>query len=108
MLEMRQYLPQFHRDFLNQLCILPQISAILLSSENEEWIQGFNDVVDSFKSFRDQHIQLTTVYIIQQSLKEKETKTEEFVGTGGTDLVQFLKQTRQETLNAKILKTNKI
>ena len=69
-----------------------------------EWMQNYNLIIEELKYFRDVHIQLTTLYIIQQSIKDKNASPtkESFVGTGGTDLVKFLKQSRNETIQAKI------
>ena len=105
MLEMRDYLSREHREFLLELQDRVDIKEHIHKSHDSDLIHAFNETIDAFKTFRDTHIQLTTVYIIQQSIKEKNMMMEgkeSVVGTGGTDLVKFLKQTRDETLSTKI------
>ena len=104
MLEMRDYLSQKHRDFLDELSKRKPLCVYILSSKNESWLNSYNQVIEELKCFRDTHIQLTTIYIIEQSIKDRSgsPSSESFVGTGGTDLVKFLKQSRNETSQAKI------
>lgn len=115
MLEMRHYLSQSQRSFLESLEKEPGLRDYIQLSGNPKWTAAFNRVLEAYKGFRDQHIQLTTVYIIQQAIKERARTFEHpgnqghetspnpsYVGTGGTDLVQFLKQTRDETLKTQI------
>jgi indoleamine 2,3-dioxygenase len=115
MMEMRNYLSRVHKDFLKNLEKTPSLRELILKHHHLEWSSAFNDILNAFKGFRDAHIQLTSVYIISQALKEKNELKEESVvqetkaavdldlkGTGGTSLVKFLKQTRQETLDAMI------
>jgi indoleamine 2,3-dioxygenase len=116
MLEMREYLSQSIRQFLENLSQGPQLRDFIYShKDNQEWTDLFNGALEAYKTFRDAHIQLTTVYIIQQTLKDKaqghhsssevidsHSKESYIPGTGGTDLVKFLKQTRDETKEAKI------
>lgn len=104
MLEMRDYLSQKHRDFLDELSKRKPLCEYIASSKNESWLNSYNQVIEKLKCFRDTHIQLTTIYIIEQSIKDRSgsPSSESFVGTGGTDLVKFLKQSRNETSQAKI------
>jgi indoleamine 2,3-dioxygenase len=104
MLEMRDYLSQKHRNFLNELSVRKPLCNHILDSNNVSWLNSYNQVLEELKRFRDTHIQLTTIYIIEQSIKDRSgsPSRESFVGTGGTDLVKFLKQSRNETKNAKI------
>ncbi len=110
MLEMRHYLSQAQRRFLESLEKAPGLRDYIQLSGNSDWATAFNRVLEAYKGFRDQHIQLTTVYIIQQAIKEragtqsheKPSPNPSYVGTGGTDLVQFLKQSRDETFKTQI------
>lgn len=104
MLEMRDYLSQKHRDFLNDLSERRSLYEYILSSKNGSWSNSYNMAIEELKCFRDTHIQLTALYIIEQSIKDRSgsPSSESFVGTGGTDLVKFLKQSRNETNQAKI------
>lgn len=81
---------------------------------------AYNNLVLSLTSFRDKHIQLVSRYIVMASsastsasmAKTAQAQTSDvapdvkernrvgFVGTGGTDLIPFLKKTRDTTRTA--------
>ncbi|KAJ8328447.1 tryptophan 2,3- dioxygenase, variant 2 [Batrachochytrium dendrobatidis] len=109
MLEMRESLSQDHQNFLRALGNGPSIRAHIasLSGDDNTAVVQFNRAVDNIKQFRDAHISLTAMYIVLQAKKAAaaagESSSRVCVGTGGTDLVPFLKQTRDETVNALIL-----
>nr|KAJ3415132.1 hypothetical protein HK105_001594 [Polyrhizophydium stewartii] len=110
MLEMREYLSAEQRAFFKALGEAPSIREYVssLSSTSAAQIE-FNNAIRALKSFRDIHIQITTVYIILQQKKEAAStgamSPKGTVGTGGTDLVPFLRQTRQETIDALVKST---
>ncbi|PQE28720.1 indoleamine 2,3-dioxygenase protein [Rutstroemia sp. NJR-2017a WRK4] len=110
--EMRKYMPGPHRAFLNHISAVSPIHTYISHSAcDPEVTQAYNDAVETLTSFRDIHIQIVTRYIINPSRKAtgKEnaglnlavatTKKggKEFRGTGGTQLIPFLKQSRDET-----------
>lgn len=68
--------------------------------------RAYNDAVDALKRFRDAHIRIATLYIVSQSRRERpvepvavvgEIRQAAAVGTGGTQLVPFLKGARDNT-----------
>ncbi|GAA5857335.1 hypothetical protein JCM8547_002227 [Rhodosporidiobolus lusitaniae] len=92
---------------------------------------AYDTAVDAMKRFRDTHIRLATFFIVQQARKEptrlsphwagweakrvlkekeeaakrargEEVKREAIAGTGGTDLVTFLKRCRDRTAEAHL------
>ncbi|KAF8313592.1 Indoleamine 2,3-dioxygenase [Clavulina sp. PMI_390] len=89
--------------------------------------KAYNDAVDALKRFRDAHIRIATLYIVTQARrepataimndvsststsgkgkekeKEKEKERTAPVGTGGTQLVPFLKGARDNTKKAILL-----
>jgi len=110
--EMRKYMPGPHRAFLNHISAVSPIHTYISHSACEpEVTQAYNNAVETLTSFRDIHIQIVTRYIINPSRKAtgKEnaglnlavatTKKggKDFRGTGGTQLIPFLKQSRDET-----------
>ncbi|KAI8841226.1 Indoleamine 2,3-dioxygenase [Chytridium lagenaria] len=85
--EMRNYMPGPHRRF---------IDAVAESYSIRSFIHIFNKCVEGMRAFRDKHIQMVTVYIVIPARKRRTR------GTGGTNLIPFLKQTRNETRAAMI------
>ena len=84
------------------------------TAEQERLQQTFTAATDALTVFRNKHIQIVTRYIILPSRQGKmgggpqnlassslkKGKEEELTGTGGTTLVPFLKQSRDETSEA--------
>ncbi|KAE8380300.1 Indoleamine 2,3-dioxygenase [Aspergillus bertholletiae] len=120
MQEMRDYMPGPHRRFLEMLTTASNVRAYALSHmANSPVRDAFNTAVMSLGVFRDSHIQMVTRYIIMvakakpptdgpmqvnlatstttQMQGRSERLTRGIHGTGGTDLIPFLKQTRDTT-----------
>lgn len=113
--EMRSYMPGKHLDFLHHLSQVNCIREYVISqgSQNPELSLSYDACLAMLKSFRDKHIQIVTRYVILQAQKASKlgsqtTKTlrsglaksnskKEQKGTGGTALLPFLKQCRDET-----------
>jgi indoleamine 2,3-dioxygenase len=117
--EMEKYMPQDHRRFLFLLSkITPSLRDFI--EENKELIpeteNAFFEGIEALRQFRDEHIKLACEYIVVQANKQIhahanykesiETMQENFAqyvrqdrvyGTGGTQLMPFLKTTRNET-----------
>lgn len=121
--EMREYMPGPHARFLNDIEAIANIRGYVDShSKNAELLSAYNDAVASLSGFRDRHIQLVTRYIIlpsrmskpQQSSGRKDLATsttqlvsgkysvQELRGTGGTKLIPFLRDSRDETLETAV------
>ena len=76
--------------------------------------RAYNDAVDALKRFRNAHIRIATLYIVTQSKRQRTTSTEvlstpnrtrpksKAIGTGGTQLVPFLKGARDNTLRTTL------
>jgi indoleamine 2,3-dioxygenase len=118
---MRNYMPGPHRDFLNHISTLPEssIREYAINSTVPEVVEAFNFAVAELARFRDIHIGLITKYIIIPSKQYSPTGNpglnlavasakgvkegkEKLHGTGGTDLLPFLKQSRDETKEARV------
>lgn len=101
MMEMRSYLPIQFQDFITQIGSSCSIQDF--AKANLETAHVYNQCLLGMKTFRDIHIRMTSVYIIAQHRKVRvDGESAEDVGTGGTALIPFLKQTRQETITAMI------
>jgi indoleamine 2,3-dioxygenase len=98
MLEMREALPKEFQEFIRDLSLAPNIKQFCeANKQSQELIFEFNRACQNMKEFRDIHLQMATKYIVLQRQGNSTA-----VGTGGTDLVPFLKQVRQETQKNKI------
>ncbi|BFZ61625.1 Indoleamine 2,3-dioxygenase [Saitoella coloradoensis] len=113
--EMRNYMPGPHRRFLAHLSTVANIRPYVQqhSQSHPEVAQAYDACLAMLRSFRDKHIQIVSRYIIIQAKGQnqsppKATQTtglaktqsadkKEFRGTGGTSLIPFLKQARDET-----------
>ncbi|OQE46509.1 hypothetical protein PENCOP_c001G01474 [Penicillium coprophilum] len=119
--QMRHYMPGPHRRFLEDLSARSKVRSFILDSPVQPLKDAYNAAVNELKSFRDTHIQMVTRYIVMASrqpnpveqakgrmnlatassqMKETGTKTK-LAGTGGTDLIPFLKRTRDTVQDAK-------
>ncbi|KAK7027245.1 hypothetical protein VNI00_015334 [Paramarasmius palmivorus] len=105
---MQLYMPRHHRNFLNHLRSNPRpLRDIVTSSRDSKLLDAYNQSVAALKEFRDAHIIIVTLYIIgparrAKQLERKEEEKAELKGTGGTNLVKFLKDVRDGTSDALI------
>ncbi|KAF9890880.1 hypothetical protein FE257_005456 [Aspergillus nanangensis] len=120
MQEMRNYMPGPHRRFLEMLARISQVRPYAMSHMAGSPVRdAYNAAVMSLGRFRDTHIQIVTRYIIMAAkspppsdvsrnlnlasattcrMKDSDEKVKGGLhGTGGTDLIPFLKQTRDTT-----------
>ncbi|KAF5352309.1 hypothetical protein D9758_011959 [Tetrapyrgos nigripes] len=111
---MQAYMPRHHRNFLNHLRNNPRpLRNIVMHAENPQLLEAYNKAVMSLKELRDAHIVIVTLYIIipakQATAAQEEVEKERadgkggkesLKGTGGTDLVKFLKDVRNGTAGA--------
>lgn len=113
LMDMRQYMPREHRDFLSALDGESSIrDYVMAHQQNSELVLSYDACLAMLKLFRDKHIQLVTRYIVLQAkqapkmgslltlrsgLAKKKKSGAEEKGTGGTSLLPFLKQCRDET-----------
>lgn len=122
--EMRQYMSEPHRRFLDHTAKLANIRQYVHSHQHEEGVpEAYNDCLAALTLYRNKHIQMVTKYIVipsraaaQEQLPETEPgtagrmpvgddktslnhspKDSVVLGSGGTAPVEFLKQVRNET-----------
>ena len=115
---MRKYMPGSHRHFLQQIESVANIRDYVKTSAcKEEVTAAYNLAVARLAAFRVTHIQIVTRYIILPSRKAplsrsgglnlavastNKKSSDGLSGTGGTELMPFLKQTRDETKKTAI------
>ena len=110
MSRMQTYMPKNHRSFLDHLKSNPRPLRMFVMDRNDEALStAFNRSVLALKEFRDAHMIIATLYILGPARRaekrrlevpedeENGTSCQQLKGTGGTDLVKFLKDTRDRT-----------
>lgn len=101
LMEMRQYMPREHREFLTMLEKHSITRQYVKSHEsNKDLVAAYDNCIKELRDFRTRHIQVVMRYISLQSRKANTgvglAQSKGDVGTGGTELMPFLKQTRDE------------
>ncbi|KAG1905406.1 Indoleamine 2,3-dioxygenase [Suillus fuscotomentosus] len=112
---MQIYMPRYHRNFLRHLSTSPRpVRTFVMQTRSDmNLLDAYNSAVQSVKEFRDAHIKIVAIYIIAPAARErtelehadpeaKEVGKQVLMGTGGTDLVRFLKGVRDKTAEAVV------
>lgn len=112
---MQAYMPRHHRAFINHLKATPRPMRNLVALNATNGVDGspssigkaYDGAVLALKGLRDAHIRIATLYIINQiprriqaSIQPGEEAKSVAKGTGGSDLVPFLKGSRDDTTRA--------
>lgn len=120
---MQLYMPRHHRAFLRHLGTsrrplrtLVQTAATASCHPSVPMLDAYNEAVRALKAFRDAHMRIVALYIIGPARHAQATGGEQrpearvsngepqrgstLKGTGGTDLVRFLKNVRDRTADA--------
>lgn len=114
--QMRDYMPGPHRDFLNHMDKISNVrNYVMTSASGPEVMDAYNLAVQRLREFRDIHIQIVVKYVVIPSRKVPEKQPDgmnlavastneksKLRGTGGTELMPFLKQSRDETQRATV------
>ncbi|KAI1427112.1 Indoleamine 2,3-dioxygenase [Xylaria sp. FL1777] len=119
--EVRLYMPGPHRKFLSSVSRLDNIKDFVHSAPKspaqQQLCQSYQAATEAFGDFRQAHMKMVTRYIIVPSrksglssssgmnlaiasLQSSKGTTTQLTGTGGTDLIPFLKTTRDDTYRA--------
>jgi indoleamine 2,3-dioxygenase len=116
-MEMRKYMPGQHRRFLEHVASVANIHEyVSVHQNNSELCAAYNACLAMVRSLRQKHIQMVTRYIVVKSRESRDqhkslsSRPEPIInlaaasstqkklrGTGGTALIEFLKQARDET-----------
>lgn len=113
---MRSYMPRKHREFLEVVSKLPSIRIYVQQESSDDVLcQAFDECMKELRSWRGSHIAVVSKYIVRPARKEEtrvqgariegqnggafeEARGEQLKGTGGSALIPFLRQTRDETV----------
>jgi indoleamine 2,3-dioxygenase len=109
---MRDYMPAKHAHFLADMQQFCNLRAFVTTNQDPRLHGVFNACIDAVGHLRDKHLQLVTLYIViparklsacpAHGLARHVDKDEVVVGTGGSRVVELLKQLRNETRHAKV------
>lgn len=107
LLRMRDYMPPAHRKLIEKtLSAGPSLRDLINSCSDSDLCQAYNSCVSAMVDLRSYHINAVTKYIIVPGNKTMQcpmsggaTKLNA-TGTGGTDLMNFLKAVRDTTKKA--------
>lgn len=120
---MRLYMPRHHRNFLIHLEKNPRPLRQLVTSissgaseSDQALLKAYNDTVLSLKELRNAHMNIVALFIIGPAHLDRLISTSDHVGfardkelllkgTGGTDVVRFLKGIRDRTGDTLIYMT---
>ncbi|KAM9621687.1 indoleamine 2,3-dioxygenase 1 [Trichechus inunguis] len=96
--DMRQYMPPAHRDFLQSLEKQPSLREFVLSNGDPDLKAVYNDCVSAMVSLRKYHKTIVKSYIVKpgeekrmQNQTSADPSEQENKGTGGTEVLSFLK-----------------
>lgn len=114
--EMRAYMPGPHRRFLEDVDSIANIRSFVEARRSDPALRlAYDACLSMLRNMRDKHIQIVSRYIIVQSRGARRasqsgqappamnlatvvpTDSKKLRGTGGTALIPFLKQARDET-----------
>ncbi|KAJ7371090.1 Indoleamine 2,3-dioxygenase 2 [Desmophyllum pertusum] len=96
---MQYYMPPKHRAFIKAVSNGPSIRNFVLTSGDPRLVEEYNHCVKKLKDFRNVHLQVVARYIMIPANRDKENNKQGMAlrGTGGSGLMSFLKQIRNET-----------
>lgn len=121
--DMRNYMPAPHRRYLEHLTDVCHVRQFCLSHRDDAVLsEAYDACLAMLKAFRDRHLAIVSRFIVVPAAKARRnvdggddvksehkglakatTKTNaELKGTGGTHLMSFLKQSRDETGNMAV------
>ena len=99
--DMRQYMPARHADFLRDVEVVANVRRYVEDNAGDEGLcLAYNACLAKLAALRDKHIVIVARYVINPSRKVQSLNKEDIDrrrGTGGTALVPFLQQVRDET-----------
>ncbi|XP_043844241.1 indoleamine 2,3-dioxygenase 1 [Dromiciops gliroides] len=100
--EMRSYMPSSHKDFLDEVISRPSVRDFIISSDDTKLKKEYNECIKALVDLRSYHLKVVAKYIINPSnnANGKKSSDNKERGTGGTNLMTFLKTVRDTTKEA--------
>ncbi len=100
LIDLRQYMPREHRDFLREVEEGPSIRESAKRLSNGAIVDAYNRCVEGVAAFRANHLRMSVDYIQKPAKKASDARGGH--GTGGSPYVGYLKKHREETFAALI------
>ncbi len=94
---LRGYMPPAHRRFVDDCERLSVLRSLVAQAGDAALREVYNAAVEGVTRFRTLHVRLAHDYIAKPSGLNPDAK-----GTGGTSFVDFLRDTRRETIESQI------
>lgn len=124
--QVRLYMPKPHREFLMRVSRMDKIKDFVHSAPafpspaQQRLSQAYKNAIEAFGNMRQAHIQMVTRYIIvpsrrpappssfavnlaTTSMRSSKGVAKTLTGTGGTDLISFLRTARDDTYGAGLV-----
>ncbi|TKS85743.1 Indoleamine 2,3-dioxygenase 2 [Collichthys lucidus] len=109
---MRDYMLPAHHQLIQTLCVCPSLRDFILSHSSSDLCQAYNSCVSALVDFRNFHLNSVTKYIIVPGNHARAVgcplrgvgSALNNTGTGGSNLMGFLRSVRDTTRKTMILK----
>lgn len=107
--EIRQYMPERHRQFLDDFAAVANIRQFVENNlQNEALVLAYDACISALVQFRNTHMAIVSQYVIAPAQvkavhqHQSDPTTIHLYGTGGTALIPFLRLVRNETRESAI------
>lgn len=113
---MRSYMPPAHRKLIEDISVQPSLKSFVQQQASEHLNQAFHGCVTKLLALRNYHISVVSRFITVPAARARQIRDETFEaeeeviskapagleerGTGGSSLMMFLKNVRNETKDA--------
>lgn len=107
-----------HRQLIKEISSRPPLKTFVQEQDNERLSQAFQDCVTKLVAFRSYHINIVSRYIVVPATRARKIRAQgratkediisrapsklEEVGTGGSNIMAFLKTIRDHTKNVRL------
>ncbi|XP_047198182.1 indoleamine 2,3-dioxygenase 2 [Hippoglossus stenolepis] len=110
---MRDYMPPAHRQLIETLSALPPLRDLISSCSSSDLCQAYNTCVSALVDLRSYHLNIVTKYIVMPANQARAVSCPlggmaTLKGTGGSNLMVFLKSARNNTQKSLILETSPV
>ena len=106
-------MPPAHRQLIETLSALPPLRDLISSCSSSDLCQAYNACVSALLDFRRYHLNIATKYVVMPANQARAASCPlggmaTIKGTGGSDLMVFLKGPRDNTQKSLILETSPV